>query len=33
VHELVESERAFGAAAPSLSWEDFYAGRIVDRFA
>ena len=33
VHELVESERAFGTAQPSASWEDFYASRIVDRFA
>lgn len=33
VHELVESEMAFGAAQPAVSWEDFYAGRIVDRFA
>jgi len=32
VHELVESERAFSEAAPSTSWEDFYADRIIDRF-
>jgi hypothetical protein len=32
VHELVESERAFGTAEPSARWEDFYAERIVDRF-
>jgi hypothetical protein len=32
VHELVESERAFGAEAPDARWEDFYAARIVDRF-
>jgi hypothetical protein len=32
VHELVESERAFGAEEPSSSWEDFYAARIVARF-
>ena len=33
VHELVESEREFGVAQPSLSWQGFYAARIVDRFA
>ena len=33
VHELVESERAFDAAKPGGRWEDFYADRIVDRFA
>ena len=33
VHELVESERAFDAAKPGARWEDFYADRIVDRFA
>jgi hypothetical protein len=32
VHELVESERAFAAAAPPTRWEDFYADRIVARF-
>jgi hypothetical protein len=32
VHELVESEREFGAAAPSARWEDVYAERILGRF-
>jgi hypothetical protein len=32
VHELVECERAFAEESPSTRWEDFYAGRIVDRF-
>ena len=32
VHELVESERAFTRAAPAAPWQDFYAGRIVERF-
>lgn len=32
VHELVESERAFGAEQPTARWEDFYASRIVGRF-
>jgi hypothetical protein len=32
VHELVESERAFAAAAAPGRWEDFYADRIVARF-
>jgi len=31
VHELVESDQAFGAEG-SGRWEDFYAGRIVERF-
>jgi hypothetical protein len=29
VHELVESDRAFGSAG---RWEDFYADRLVERF-
>jgi hypothetical protein len=33
VHELVECERDFAKAAPGAPWEDFYADRIVDRFA
>jgi hypothetical protein len=32
VHELVESERAFGEAESPARWQDFYADRIVDRF-
>jgi hypothetical protein len=32
VHELVESERAFNGAEKQARWEDFYAGRILDRF-
>jgi hypothetical protein len=32
VRELVESERAFNAAAPPARWQDSYAERIVDRF-
>jgi hypothetical protein len=32
VHELVESDRAFGEVAPDMPWEDFYAERIVGRF-
>jgi hypothetical protein len=32
VHELVESERAFAAAASPGRWEDFYADRIAARF-
>jgi hypothetical protein len=32
VHELVDSERAYAAEAPSARWEDFYAERIVGRF-
>jgi hypothetical protein len=33
VHELVDSDRTFAAEAPSARWEDFYAERIVGRFA
>jgi hypothetical protein len=33
VHELVESERALADTAPQARWEDFYAERIIDRFA
>jgi hypothetical protein len=32
VHELVDAERAFTDAGPAERWEDFYAGRIVQRF-
>jgi len=32
VHELVECERAYAAAAPPEPWEDWYALRLVDRF-
>lgn len=32
VHELVDSDRAFGADGSSGRWEDFYAGRIAARF-
>jgi hypothetical protein len=32
VHELVESERAFGEAASPGCWQDFYADRMVPRF-
>ena len=32
VHELVESDRAFSAGGSPTRWQDFYAGRIVDRF-
>jgi hypothetical protein len=32
VHELVESERALAATAPSARWQDFYADRISGRF-
>jgi hypothetical protein len=33
VHELVECERAFAEADAAARWQDFYADRIVDRFA
>ena len=33
VHELVDSERACAEAAPDKSWEEYYAERVVDRFA
>ena len=33
VHELVDSERAFAEASPDSRWQDFYAERIVGRFA
>jgi hypothetical protein len=33
VHELVDSEGAFADAPPESRWEDFYAERIVGRFA
>jgi hypothetical protein len=32
IHELVESERAFAAAAPATRWQDFDAERIIGRF-
>lgn len=32
VHELVESERAFGEAGSPGRWQDFYADRIIARF-
>jgi hypothetical protein len=32
VHELVESERAYAAAAPAERWEDVYAKRVIERF-
>jgi hypothetical protein len=32
VHELVESERAYGAAGSDEPWERWYAARIVARF-
>jgi hypothetical protein len=33
VHELVESDRAFAEEAPTAPWQDFYADRIIRRFA
>jgi hypothetical protein len=32
VHELVESERAYGDAGSDEPWERWYASRVVDRF-
>jgi hypothetical protein len=32
IHELVECERAFAAAAPAEAWEDWYAVRLIERF-
>ena len=32
VHELVESKRALAETAPAAPWQDFYAGRLIDRF-
>ena len=32
VHELVECDRAYGAAAPDEPWEPWYARRVFERF-
>ena len=33
VHELVDCDRAFTETAPAERWEDWYATRVVERFA
>jgi hypothetical protein len=33
VHELVDSERAYAEAHTDESWEQWYARRVVERFA
>jgi hypothetical protein len=33
VHELVECERIYADTAPEEGWEDWYATRVIDRFA
>ena len=32
VHELVECDRAYTAAEPAEPWEEWYAGRLLERF-
>lgn len=32
-HELVECDRAYTRAAPDQRWEDWYAGRVAERFS
>ena len=33
VHTLVELDRLHSAESPAERWEDWYAGRLIDRFA
>jgi len=33
VHALVELDRLYSAERPAERWEDWYAGRLIDRFA
>jgi hypothetical protein len=33
VHALVQLDRDYGAESPDQKWEDYYAERLVERFA